>query len=314
MRYLVTGGAGFIGSHLTDRLVSDGHDVTVLDNLATGLESNLDAVRPKIKFIKGDLRNLETVREAVNAQDVIFHLGALGSVPRSIDDPITTNAVNVDGTLNILVAAKDAGVKRLIYASSSSVYGDTPVLPKVETMPMRPLSPYALSKVTAEEYFRVFHSVYGLETVSLRYFNVFGPRQRPDSQYAAVIPKFVTALLNHQAPTVHGNGTQSRDFTFVQNNVEANILAATAPAEKVAGKVFNIACDGQHSLLELIDLIQNSIGSSIKPVFVATRAGDVRDSRADIRAAQQAFGYNPHIGFKDGMAITIKAFQDQFVG
>jgi nucleoside-diphosphate-sugar epimerase len=314
MRCLVTGGAGFIGSHLTDRLVKDGHEVTVLDNLATGLESNLDAVRSKIKFINGDLRNLEVVREAVDTQDVIFHLGALGSVPRSIDDPITTNAVNVNGTLNILVAAKDAGVKRLIYASSSSVYGDTPVLPKVETMPMRPLSPYALSKVTAEEYFRVFHSVYGLETVSLRYFNVFGPRQRPDSQYAAVIPRFVTALLNNQAPTVHGDGTQSRDFTFVQNNVEANILAATAPAENVAGKVFNIACDGQHSLLELIDLIQNSIGSSIKPVFVATRAGDVRDSRADIRAAQQAFGYNPNIGFKDGLSITIKAFQDQFVG
>jgi nucleoside-diphosphate-sugar epimerase len=314
MRCLVTGGAGFIGSHLTDRLINDGHDVTVLDNLATGLESNLENVRSKIKFINGDLRNLETVREAVDAQDVIFHLGALGSVPRSIDDPITTNAVNVNGTLNVLVAAKDAGVKRLIYASSSSVYGDTPVLPKVETMPMRPLSPYALSKVTAEEYFRVFHSVYGLETVSLRYFNVFGPRQRPDSQYAAVIPKFVTALLSNQAPTVHGDGTQSRDFTFVQNNVEANILAATAPAEKVAGKVFNIACDGQHSLLELIELIQDSIGSSIKPVFVATRAGDVRDSRADIRAAQNAFGYNPNIGFKDGMSITIKAFQDQFVG
>jgi nucleoside-diphosphate-sugar epimerase len=314
MRCLVTGGAGFIGSHLTDRLVKDGHEVTVFDNLATGLESNLDSVRSRIQFINGDLRNLEVVREAVDAQDVIFHLGALGSVPRSIDDPITTNAVNVNGTLNILVAARDSGVKRLIYASSSSVYGDTPVLPKVETMPMRPLSPYALSKVTAEEYFRVFHSVYGLETVSLRYFNVFGPRQRPDSQYAAVIPKFVTALLNNQAPTVHGDGTQSRDFTFVQNNVEANILAATAPAEKVAGKVFNIACDGQHSLLELIELIQNSIGSSINPVFVATRAGDVRDSRADIRAARHAFGYNPNIGFKDGMSITIKAFQDQFFG
>ncbi len=309
MRCLVTGGAGFIGSHLTDRLVSDGHDVTVLDNLATGLESNLDAVRSKINFFKGDLRDLEVVREAVDAQDVIFHLGALGSVPRSIDDPITTNAVNVNGTLNILVAAKDAGVKRLIYASSSSVYGDTPVLPKVETMPMRPLSPYALSKVTAEEYFRVFHSVYGLETVSLRYFNVFGPRQRPDSQYAAVIPKFVTALLNNQAPIVYGDGTQSRDFTFVQNNVEANILAATAPAEKVAGKVFNIACGGQHSLLELIDLIQISIGSSIKPIFIGTRAGDVRDSKADFLQANRAFGYFPSVGFVEGIDRTIKVLQ-----
>jgi UDP-glucose 4-epimerase len=255
MRCLVTGGAGFIGSHLTDRLVNEGHEVTVLDNLATGLESNLETVRSKIRFINGDLRDLEMVREAVNAQDIIFHLGALGSVPRSIDDPITTNAVNVNGTLNILVAAKDTGVKRLIYASSSSVYGDTLVLPKEETMPMRPLSPYALSKVTAEEYFRIFHSVYGLETVSLRYFNVFGPRQRPDSQYAAVIPQFVTAILNNQPPTVHGNGTQSRDFTFVQNNVEANILAATAPADKVAGKVFNIACGNQYSLLHVLQLI-----------------------------------------------------------
>jgi UDP-glucose 4-epimerase len=310
MRCLVTGGAGFIGSHLTDRLVSDGHDVTVLDNLATGLESNLEAVRSKIKFINGDLRNLETVREAVDAQDVIFHLGALGSVPRSIDDPITTNAVNVNGTLNILVAAKDAGVKRLIYASSSSVYGDTPVLPKVETMPMRPLSPYALSKVTAEEYFRVFHSVYGLETVSLRYFNVFGPRQRPDSQYAAVIPKFVTALLNNQAPIVHGDGTQSRDFTYVLNNVEANILVATAPANKVAGRVFNIACDDQHSLLKLIEVINTTLGTQIKPEFVASRAGDVRDSRADVRLAREAFSYEPRIGFLEGMALTIQSYKD----
>ena len=311
MRCLVTGGAGFIGSHLTDRLVFDGHEVTVFDNLSTGLESNLESVRARIRFINGDLRDLEIVRDAVNNQELVFHLGALGSVPRSIDDPITTNAVNVNGTLNVLVGSKDAGVKRVIYASSSSVYGDTPVLPKVETMPLRPLSPYALSKVTAEEYCRVFHAVYGLETVSLRYFNVFGPRQRPDSQYAAVIPRFVTALIQGHAPTVHGDGLQSRDFTFVQNNVVANILAATAPSKNVAGKVFNIACDGQHSLLELIDLINTLIGSNVKPIFVASRAGDVRDSRANIREAQNAIGYIPEVSFATGMAKTINAFKTQ---
>jgi UDP-glucose 4-epimerase len=312
MRCLVTGGAGFIGSHLTDRLVHDGHTVTVLDNLATGLLSNLTLVHDHIQFINGDLRDFKTVSDAVKNQDVVFHLGALGSVPRSIDDPITTNAVNVNGTLNILVAAKDNSVKRVIYASSSSVYGDTAILPKVETMQMNPLSPYSISKMTAETYSKIFYSVYGLETVNLRYFNVFGPRQRLDSQYAAVIPRFIASLLKGQAPIVHGDGLQSRDFTFVQNNVEANILAAIAPSQKVAGQTFNIACGNQHSLLELIGLIQTSFGSSIEPVFVASRAGDVRDSRADIRAAQNAFGYFPKVGFAEGMADTIRAFQATF--
>jgi nucleoside-diphosphate-sugar epimerase len=310
MRCLVTGGAGFIGSHLTDRLISLGHQVTVLDNLSTGLKSNLELVKDQIQFINGDLRDLEIVRIAVKNQDIVFHLGALGSVPRSIDDPITTNAVNVNGTLNILVSAKDAGVKRVIYASSSSVYGDTPVLPKVESMRMTPLSPYALSKLAAEEYFRVFHRVYGLETVSLRYFNVFGARQRPDSQYAAVIPKFITAMMQGRSPTVHGDGLQSRDFTYVLNNVEANILAATAPANKVAGRVFNIACDDQHNLLKLIDVINATLGTQIKPQFVASRAGDVRDSRADVSLAREAFSYEPRVGFLEGMALTIQSYED----
>ena len=243
---------------------------------------------------------------------MIFHLGALGSVPRSINDPITSNNVNAGGTLNVLVAAKDANVRRVIYASSSSVYGDTPVLPKVETMPSKPLSPYAMSKLAAEEYCRIFHHVYGLETVALRYFNVFGPRQRPDSEYAAVIPKFATAMLEGRSPTVNGDGGQSRDFTFVANNVSANILAATAPAEKVAGRVFNIACNTQYNLLELIAGINTLLGTSVIPTFGPTRAGDVRDSRADVNAAQEAFGYTPLVSFQDGLAITVKAFKEQF--
>ena len=309
---LVTGGAGFIGSHLVDRLVQENYKVTVLDNLAMGLEGNLSQARPHIRFVQGDLRDLETVRDCAANQDVIFHLGALGSVPRSINDPITSNNVNAGGTLNVLVAAKDANVRRVIYASSSSVYGDTPVLPKVETMPSKPLSPYAMSKLAAEEYCRIFHHVYGLETVALRYFNVFGPRQRPDSEYAAVIPKFATAMLEGRSPVVNGDGGQSRDFTFVANNVSANILAATAPAEKVAGRVFNIACNTQYSLLELIAGINTLLGTNVAPTFGPTRAGDVRDSRADVNAAWEAFGYKPLVSFQDGLAVTVKAFKEQF--
>jgi UDP-glucose 4-epimerase len=308
---LVTGGAGFIGSHLVDRLVQEGYKVTVLDNLAMGLESNLAQARPHIRFVQGDLRDLETVRDCAANQDVIFHLGALGSVPRSINDPITSNNVNAGGTLNVLVAAKDANVRRVIYASSSSVYGDTPVLPKVETMPSKPLSPYAMSKLAAEEYCRIFHHVYGLETVALRYFNVFGPRQRPDSEYAAVIPKFATAILEGRSPNVNGDGGQSRDFTYVANNVSANILAASAPAEKVAGRVFNIACNTQYTVLELIAGINTLLGTNVAPTFGPTRAGDVRDSRADVNAAWEAFGYTPLVSFQDGLAITVKAFKEQ---
>jgi UDP-glucose 4-epimerase len=313
-KVLVTGGAGFIGSHLVDRLIQEGCEVTVLDNLAMGLESNLAEVRDRIRFVHGDLRDLATVKDCAADQEVIFHLGALGSVPRSINDPITSNNVNAGGTLNVLVAAKDAGVRRVIYASSSSVYGDTPVLPKVETMPSKPLSPYAMTKLAAEEYCRIFHHVYGLETVALRYFNVFGPRQRPDSEYAAVIPKFTAAILEGRSPTVNGDGGQSRDFTYVANNVSANILAANAPADKVAGKVFNIACNTQYTVLELIDGINKLLGTNVVPTFGPTRAGDVRDSRADVNAAQQAFGYVPLVSFQDGLAVTLEAFKRQAYG
>jgi UDP-glucose 4-epimerase len=313
MRCLVTGGAGFIGSHLVDRLVSDGHEVTVLDNLAMGLESNLVDVWGHLRFVNGDLRDTDAVRDAVRGQEVVFHLGALGSVPRSINDPVTSNNVNAGGTLNVLVAAKDAGVRRVIYASSSSVYGDTPILPKIETMPSKPLSPYAMSKLSGEEYGRIFTHVYGLETVSLRYFNVFGPRQRPDSEYAAVIPKFVTAMLEGRSPVVNGDGKQARDFTYVANNVEANILAATAPAEKVSGRVFNVACNTQFSVLELIARINALLGLDVAPTFGPSRPGDVRDSRADVNAAHEAFGYSPLVSFQDGLAVTVEAFKNQFV-
>jgi nucleoside-diphosphate-sugar epimerase len=310
MRALVTGGAGFIGSHLVDGLLEAGHTVTVLDNLATGLRSNLDHCIDQIRFIEGDIRHLETVRQAVFEQDWVFHQAALGSVPRSIADPITSNAVNVEGTLNMLVASKDAGVKRFLYASSSSVYGDTPTLPKVETMPTKPQSPYALTKLAAEEYCRIFYQVYGLETVALRYFNVFGPRQRPDSQYAAVIPKFITAILAGQSPVINGDGQHSRDFTYVANNVSANLLAANAPSANVAGKVFNIACDQQFSLLELVEAINQVLGKDIKPQFGSPRAGDVQHSRADIKKATIAFGYFPRKTFLDGLNLTIPTYLD----
>lgn len=308
MRALVTGGAGFIGSHLVDGLLEAGHAVTVLDNLATGLRSNLNHCIERIRFIEGDIRRLETVRDAVLEQDWVFHQAALGSVPRSVADPITSNAVNVEGTLNMLVASKDARVKRFLYASSSSVYGDTPTLPKIETMLTKPLSPYALTKLTAEEYCRIFYQVYGLETVALRYFNVFGERQRPDSQYAAVIPKFITAILSDQAPVINGDGHHSRDFTYVSNNVHANLLAANASAKNVAGKAFNIACNHQFSLLELVQTINQVLGKDIKPIFLAPRLGDVKHSRAGIDAAKEALEYEPLIQFVEGIEKTVKSY------
>jgi UDP-glucose 4-epimerase len=309
-RCLVTGGAGFIGSHLATELVALGHHVRVLDSLATGSSRNLAHLGSEVELFQEDLRNLEAVRKATDGCDTVFHLGALGSVPRSVNDPITTNDVNVNGSLNVLVAARDAGVRRVIYASSSSVYGDTPILPKVETMPTRPLSPYAMSKLAPEEYCRIFHHVYGLETVALRYFNVFGPRQDPLSQYAAVIPKFMDALVTNTAPTVNGDGTQSRDFTYVGNNVHANILAMNAPAEAVAGRVFNIACNDQVTLLELLDqLVALNGGTGVAPVFQPGRAGDVKHSRADVDAAKTAFGYSPIVSFESGLRTTWEWFR-----
>jgi len=307
--YLVTGGAGFIGSHITERLVREGHLVRVLDNFSSGHEANLISFRSGVELIRGDICDKQLVSEATNGVDVVFHEAALGSVPRSVADPATTHDVNITGTLNVLLAARDAGVKRVVYASSSSVYGETPVLPKREDMSVQPLSPYALSKLVGEHYASVFKQVYGFEVVSLRYFNIFGPRQDPESQYAAVIPRFITALLDGKSPVVYGDGLQSRDFTFVDNVVNANLLAAEA--EGVAGRAFNVACGGRYTLLDLLAQVKEILGSDIEPVHEGARAGDVRDSQASIEAARQAFGYRVSVDFEEGLRKTVDWYREQ---
>jgi nucleoside-diphosphate-sugar epimerase len=307
--YLVTGGAGFIGSHICERLLASGHRVRILDNFSTGKEENLrfDAGEPEL--IDGDIRDVDTVREAVEGAEIVFHEAALGSVSRSVDDPVSTHDINITGTLNVLLAARDSGVRRVVYASSSSVYGDTAVLPKTEDIRPGPLSPYALSKLAAEHYCLVFHHVYGLQTVALRYFNIFGPRQDPQSDYAAVIPKFATAVIAGQSPVIYGDGRQSRDFTYVENVVEANLLASEAP--EAAGKYFNVACGGRYDLLELLDGIKKIVGSNIEPLFEAARAGDVRNSQASIDAAKQYLGYNVVVDFEDGLRKTVNWYREK---
>ncbi len=303
---LVTGGAGFIGSHLVGALVARGVDVRVLDNLSTGRRENLAAVKNAIEFREADLRDPDACAAACRGMDTVYHLGALGSVPRSVADPATTNAVNVQGTLNLLIAARDAGVQRLVLSSSSSVYGDTPTLPKHEGLRPQPRSPYAVSKLAGEEYFRAFHHAYGLETVVLRYFNVFGPRQDPNSQYAAVIPRFVAALLQSRRPTIYGDGLQSRDFTYVTNVVAANLLAGTA--EDVAGEVFNIACGEQITVRQVLEDIADLLERPCDPELLPARTGDVRHSRADISAACARLGYRPQVFFAEGLAQTVQSF------
>jgi len=305
--YLVTGGAGFIGSHIVERLVRDGHNVRVLDDLSSGHETNLDSIRDGVEFIEGDIRDTKVVNEAVKGAHIVFHEAALGSVPRSVADPVTTHEVNITGTLNVFLAARDAGVKRVVYASSSSVYGETPVLPKREDMSPEPLSPYALSKLAGEHYASVFKHVYNFEIVSLRYFNIFGSRQDPESQYAAVIPRFITALLNGKAPVVYGDGLQSRDFTSVENVVNANLLASEA--DGIAGQAFNVACGGRYTLLDLLAKTKEFLGSDIEPVHEAARVGDVRDSQASIEAAQKAFGYRVSVDFAEGLEKTIEWYK-----
>ena len=307
--YLVTGGAGFIGSHIVDRLVEDGHEVRVLDDFSTGKMANIEHNLKQIELIEGSVADLETTRRAVEGADYVVHQAALPSVPRSVSDPITSNNINVDGTLNLLVAARDAGVKRLAYASSSSVYGNTPTLPKREDMPPDPLSPYALTKLAGEHYCRIFTSLYGLESVSLRYFNVFGPRQDPASHYAAVIPKFVTAVIRGERPVIYGDGLQSRDFTYVENNVEASLLACHAP--EVVGEVLNIACGQRFTLLELVAALNRLLGTCIEPMFEPERPGDVKHSMADISKARKLMGFNPCIGFMEGLEKLVKWAKDQ---
>lgn len=306
--YLVTGGAGFIGSHIVDLLLSRGQRVRVLDDFSSGKRANVRHCADQIQLRDGSLLQIDTVRQAVMGVDYVLHQAAIPSVLRSIEDPIRSNTANIDGTLNLLVAARDAGVKRLVFASSSSVYGDSPSLPKVETMTPAPLSPYALTKHAGEEYCRLFTSLYGLETVSLRYFNVFGPRQDPQSQYSAVIPKFVQAMLKGKQPIIFGDGLQSRDFTYVSNNAEANLLACCAPV--VAGDVFNIAGGGRKTLLELVEAINSILGTSIEPAFAPPRVGEVKHSHADIRKAGKALGFCPGAGFMAGLERVILSMRD----
>jgi UDP-glucose 4-epimerase len=301
--YLVTGGAGFIGSHISERLVRDGQQVRVFDDFSAGKAENLQSFQDGLQVIRGDVRDSEALAEAMKDVEVVFHQAALGSVPRSVADPLTTHEVNITGTLNVLLAARDAGVRRVVFASSSSVYGETLELPKHEKMQPQPLSPYALSKLAGEYYIQVFKQVYGLEAVALRYFNIFGPRQDPESHYAAVIPRFAAALLGGERPTIYGDGLQSRDFTYVENVVEANLLAAEA--EGVAGQAFNIACGGRYTLLDLLNQMKEFLGSDIEAIHDPPRAGDVRDSQASIEAAENALGYRILVDFKEGLRRTV---------
>ena len=302
--YLVTGGAGFIGSNIVEALVRKGERVRVLDNFSTGDPANLAAVRERVEIIEGDLRDMDAVRRAVAGVTYICHQAALRSVPRSVDDPLSTDAVNTHGTLQLLVAAREAQVRRVVYASSSSVYGDAPVLPKVEDQTPAPISPYAVAKLAAELYCRMYTRLYGLETVSLRYFNVFGPKQSPESKYAAVVPLFMRAALNDEPVIVHGDGEQSRDFTYIDNVVQANLLACTTPG--VGGEVFNIACNSRHSVLEIALTVQKLLGRKLTIEHTAARAGDVRHTQASIDKAARLLNYHPTVGFEDGMRRTFE--------
>lgn len=305
--YLVTGGAGFIGSHLVEELRRRGEKVRILDNFSTGKRENFDAFAGRIELIEGDIRSHHIVREAVEGVDFVLHQGALPSVPRSINDPITTNEVNVTGTLNVLDAAKDAGVKRVVYASSSSVYGPDPELPVREDMNPNPVSPYAVAKLTGEKYCHVFSKVYGLETVALRYFNIFGPGQDPKSQYSAFIPLFVVGMMEGQALTIDGDGSQAKDFTYVSNVVEANLLAAVA--EGVSGEVFNVGCGSSTSVNEVVGHIRKIVGTGGNVSYGPARTGDVPQSLASIDRAQEKLGYEPRVFIEEGLERVAQWFR-----
>jgi UDP-glucose 4-epimerase len=309
---LVTGGAGFIGSHLSRTLLEQGRRVRILDDLSTGDRARIEALveqhGDRCEFRLHDLRDLEATRKALEGARLVFHQAALPSVPRSVADPITSNQANVDGTLNLFLAARDAKAKKVVYASSSSVYGDSEQLPKHEGMPTRPLSPYAVTKCTGELYGSVFAELYQLPTVGLRYFNVFGPSQDPESQYAAVIPRFLTRLLAGKAPTVYGDGEQSRDFTYIDNVVSANLLAAESTA---SGLSLNVACGERFTLNELLSALNRILGTSIEASYEAVRPGDVRHSQADISLARRVIGFEPTLGFEEGLRATVEWFRKQ---
>jgi UDP-N-acetylglucosamine/UDP-N-acetylgalactosamine 4-epimerase len=306
MRVLVTGGGGFIGSHLTECLLEAGHEVRVLDNFATGRRENLVALLDEIDLIEGDITSYERVHNAIAGCEAVLHQAALPSVPRSIQDPLTSNAANVIGTLNVLLAARDSGVRRLVYASSSSVYGSNPELPKRESMPALPMSPYAVAKLAGEGYCRSFHEVYGLETVSIRYFNVFGPRQDPLSQYSAVIPNFISAALDDRAPTIYGDGEQSRDFTYIANVVDANLRALEAP--DVGGMTLNVACGERISLNRMLADLSEIAGRPLEPNYVESRPGDIKHSLADVSAARERLGYEVRVEFREGLRRTYEHY------
>jgi UDP-glucose 4-epimerase len=308
MKLLVTGGAGFIGSHIVERLVKEGFEVRVLDNFSTGHRENLAAIAAQIELVEGDIRDFPAVCQAVRSCDVIFHEAALCSVARSVEKPQDTNAVNIDGTLNVLLAARDEGVKRVVCASSSSVYGDTPALPKKETQTPAPASPYAVTKLTGEHYCRTFFQLFGMETFSLRYFNVFGPRQDPNSQYSAVIPRFISALLKGKPPVIEGDGQQSRDFSYIDNVVEANLLAMKAQAG--FGDAFNVACGRSMTVLQLADHLTQLLGVAIQPVHVQPRPGDVRHSLADISKAESILSYRPRVDSITGLKYTVEWYHN----
>ena len=306
--YLVTGGAGFIGSHLAEELERRGERVRVADSLITGHRRNLAHLRT-VEFVEGDLADLDVARTAVDGVDYVLHQAAIPSVPRSVTDPITSNRANIDATLNVLVAARDAGVKRLVYAGSSSAYGDTPTLPKREDMPTNPLSPYALQKLVGEQYLQLFTRLYGLETVTIRYFNVFGPRQDPSSAYSGVISLFATRMLEGRAPTIQGDGGQTRDFTYVANVVDGVLRACTAP--RASGEVINVAVGGRISINDLCTTMATVLGSNASPEHTPSRAGDVRDSQADITKAREILGYQPIVSFEEGLRRTLEWYKQE---
>jgi nucleoside-diphosphate-sugar epimerase len=308
-KFLVTGGAGFIGSHIVKRLVDDGAEVRVVDNFSTGQAERLDALRSSIEFVKGDLAEQATAREIVDGVDLVIHQAAVPSVQRSVADPVATNRANVTATVNLLEACRDAQVRRIVFAASSSAYGDTKVLPKREDMPVNPLSPYALQKLIGEGYCKLYHDLFGLETVCLRYFNVFGPHQDPHSEYSAVIPKFITRLLANQPITIHGDGEQSRDFTFIDNVVEANLLALKAP--DAAGKMCNIGCGEHITLNRLVMLLGQHLGVNAKVIHAPPKPGDVRHSLADIERAKAVLHYRPKITVEEGLRRTIAWYKSQ---
>jgi nucleoside-diphosphate-sugar epimerase len=312
MRYLVTGGAGFIGSNLVDELVRRGHSVTVLDDLSTGKESNLDSVRSKIDFRIGSIIDLATVQSACKGADYVIHLAARASVPKSVEDPIETNTVNIDGTLNVLVAARDAKVRRFVYAASSSAYGESPALPKTEMMLAEPISPYGVTKYVGELYAQVFGRVYGLENASVRYFNVFGPRQDPRSQYSGVLSRFMYAIIHDQPPVIFGDGEQSRDFTYIDNVVDETLRACEAPA--ASGKVFNGGTGARITLNQVIRLLQEITGQKIHAKYEPPRTGDILHSQADISLARKVLGYEPRVPFEEGLRRTWDWYKSEYAG